>query len=358
MPGTAASSSTSKLVQLDDTLWEIPAASRADMQLTVLIHSGSRGLGHQVCTDYVRTMDAVQAHYGIELPDRQLACAPASSVEGRAYLAAMAAAANFAFANRQALAHAVREAIRRVLGHDAAAATRQVYDVAHNVAKVEHQAGATFSSTARARLAPSRPGRPRSPRTSSTWANPCSSPAAWAPPATSSPASRARSSAPSARPATARVARSECVGFRADSDEGRIGFVEDVLVDEDEHATGLVLRAGVLGNRVIVVPAQAVERVEPRQRRLVVRNDVRGGARPDLYARGAIPGSRFLYAAREIRCRNCGYGAVVRRTPSECPMCGRGEWQVLASSPPALQVGHSEYANALLGSGEGERWSV
>ncbi len=110
-------------------------------QLTVLIHSGSRGLGHQVCTDYVRTMDAVRARYGIELPDRQLACAPASSPEGRAYLAAMAAAANFAFANRHAIADAVRNAVGRVLGPAAAAATRQVYDVAHNVAKIERHGG-------------------------------------------------------------------------------------------------------------------------------------------------------------------------------------------------------------------------
>ena len=83
-------------------------------RLTVLIHSGSRGLGHQVCTDYVRRMDAVLARYGIELPDRQLSCAPASSPEGRAYLAAMAAAANFAWANRQEIANRVRASVRRV----------------------------------------------------------------------------------------------------------------------------------------------------------------------------------------------------------------------------------------------------
>jgi tRNA-splicing ligase RtcB len=111
-------------------------------QLTVLIHSGSRGLGHQVCTDYVKRMDAAHARYGIELPDRQLACAPASSPEGREYLAAMACAANFAWANRHAIAHRVRESIERVLGREAAAATRQVYDVAHNVAKVERYDGA------------------------------------------------------------------------------------------------------------------------------------------------------------------------------------------------------------------------
>ena len=110
-------------------------------QLTILIHSGSRGLGHQVCTDYVRTMDARLASYRIHLPDRQLACAPASSPEGRQYLAAMAAAANFAWANRQAIADGVRRAIASVLGPDVAEATVQVYDVAHNVAKVEEHGG-------------------------------------------------------------------------------------------------------------------------------------------------------------------------------------------------------------------------
>ena len=110
-------------------------------QLTVLIHSGSRGLGHQVCTDYVQRMDSAHTRYGIQLPDRQLACAPASSSEGREYLGAMACAANFAWANRHAIAHRVRESIERVLGHETAEGTRQVYDVAHNVAKVERYDG-------------------------------------------------------------------------------------------------------------------------------------------------------------------------------------------------------------------------
>jgi tRNA-splicing ligase RtcB len=121
-------------------------------QPTLLIHSGSRGFGHQVCTDYVKRMDTAIARYGIRLPDRQLACAPQSSPEGRAYLGAMAAAANFAWANRHAMAHLVRAAIARVISAEAAAGTRQVYDVAHNVAKVEryderellvHRKGAT-----------------------------------------------------------------------------------------------------------------------------------------------------------------------------------------------------------------------
>jgi tRNA-splicing ligase RtcB len=110
-------------------------------QVTVLIHSGSRGLGHQVCTDFVKRMDAALGRHGIRLPDRQLSCAPVSSEEGRDYLAAMAAAANFAWANRQAIAHRVREAVAAVLGQAAAEGTRQVYDVAHNVAKLERHGG-------------------------------------------------------------------------------------------------------------------------------------------------------------------------------------------------------------------------
>jgi tRNA-splicing ligase RtcB len=120
--------------------------------VTVLIHSGSRGFGHQVCTDYVKLMDRALPRHGIELPDRQLACAPISSDEGRRYLGAMAAAANFAWANRHAIAHAVREGIRQVLGGEVADRTRLLYDVAHNVAKLEpydgrelcvHRKGAT-----------------------------------------------------------------------------------------------------------------------------------------------------------------------------------------------------------------------
>jgi tRNA-splicing ligase RtcB len=110
-------------------------------QLTVLIHSGSRGFGHQVCTDHVRSMDAAAARLGLQLRDRQLACAPVSSPEAQRYLAAMAAAANFAWANRQTIADRVRAAIAFALGRDVAAATRQVYDVAHNVAKLETHGG-------------------------------------------------------------------------------------------------------------------------------------------------------------------------------------------------------------------------
>jgi len=110
-------------------------------QVTVLIHSGSRGFGHQVCSDYVRTMDRVQARYHISLPDRELACAPISSPEGQRYLAAMACAANFAWGNRAALAHRVRQSVAQILGPRVAEGTRQVYDVAHNVAKLETHHG-------------------------------------------------------------------------------------------------------------------------------------------------------------------------------------------------------------------------
>jgi tRNA-splicing ligase RtcB len=142
--GTAGSGNHFIELQRIDHVFDRDAAEAfglAEGQLTVLIHSGSRGLGHQVCTDHVRVMDEVGSRYGIVLPDRQLACAPASSPEGRAYLGAMAAAANFAFANRHVIAHAVRRSIERVLGASAADETRQIYDVAHNVAKLERYGG-------------------------------------------------------------------------------------------------------------------------------------------------------------------------------------------------------------------------
>lgn len=107
-------------------------------QVTVMIHSGSRGLGHQVCEDHLRTMLAAARRYGIVLPDRQLCCAPVQSDEGRAYLAAMAAAANFAFANRQVMTHWVRESFGAVLGGEAGRhGLGVVYDVCHNIAKFE-----------------------------------------------------------------------------------------------------------------------------------------------------------------------------------------------------------------------------
>jgi len=107
-------------------------------QLTVMIHTGSRGLGHQVCTDYLDVTGKALRRYGITVPDRQLACAPVDSAEGRAYLGAMGAAANFAFANRQVLSHWAREVFERALGIGGRAlGMAVVYDVAHNIAKEE-----------------------------------------------------------------------------------------------------------------------------------------------------------------------------------------------------------------------------
>jgi len=107
-------------------------------QITVMIHTGSRGLGHQVCTDALETTGKALHRHGIVVPDRQLACAPIESAEARQYLAAMRAAANFAFANRQVLTHWTREVFGRVLGV-AASSLRVVYDVAHNIAKEEER---------------------------------------------------------------------------------------------------------------------------------------------------------------------------------------------------------------------------
>ncbi|MFZ5855020.1 MAG: RtcB family protein [Chloroflexota bacterium] len=112
-------------------------------QVVVSIHCGSRGLGHQVCTDHVAVMDRAMSRYGIRVPDRQLACAPLGSSEAQAYLGAMAAASNFAWANRQLIAHQVRGAFERILGRSAEQlGMRLVYDLSHNIAKIErHRVG-------------------------------------------------------------------------------------------------------------------------------------------------------------------------------------------------------------------------
>jgi tRNA-splicing ligase RtcB (3'-phosphate/5'-hydroxy nucleic acid ligase) len=107
-------------------------------QVTVIVHTGSRGLGHQVCDDYIKVMLKAAVKYGIELPDRQLCCAPLASDEGKEYLEAMAAAANFAFANRQLITHWVQETLQQILGlGPRALGLELVYDVAHNIAKLE-----------------------------------------------------------------------------------------------------------------------------------------------------------------------------------------------------------------------------
>jgi tRNA-splicing ligase RtcB len=104
-------------------------------QVVVLIHCGSRGLGHQVCTDYLKTMNDAMRRYQIDLPDRQLACVPIQSPEGQNYLAAMAASANFAWANRQAITHFTRQSFEKIFGRETT--LRVVYDVCHNIAKRE-----------------------------------------------------------------------------------------------------------------------------------------------------------------------------------------------------------------------------
>ena len=107
-------------------------------QVTVIVHTGSRGLGHQVCDDYIRVMMDAARKYQIELPDPQLCCAPVSSPEGNRYLGAMASAANFAFANRQMITHWVRETFEQFLRISPRDLKLDlIYDVCHNIAKIE-----------------------------------------------------------------------------------------------------------------------------------------------------------------------------------------------------------------------------
>jgi tRNA-splicing ligase RtcB len=124
-----------------EEVYDRTAAERMGLSpgiVTVFIHSGSRGLGYQVCDDYLDVMLRAAARYGIDLPDRQLACAPLDSPEAKRYLGAMRAAANFAFANRQMMGHRVREAFSKVFrkSHEDLG-MGLIYDVAHNIAKFE-----------------------------------------------------------------------------------------------------------------------------------------------------------------------------------------------------------------------------
>ena len=139
--GTLGSGNHFLEVQAVDEVYDTREAARLGVrqgQLTVMIHTGSRGLGHQVCTDYLGVTGAALRRYGIVVPDRQLACAPIDSEEARQYLSAMRAAANFAFANRQVLTHWARQVFGRILGTGGPdLGLRVVYDVAHNIAKDE-----------------------------------------------------------------------------------------------------------------------------------------------------------------------------------------------------------------------------
>jgi len=139
--GTLGSGNHFLEVQIVDEVYDSGLADIFNLksgQITVMIHSGSRGLGYQVCDDYCRSMVQTARKYGIEVPDKQLACAPVNSPEGKAYIAAMKCAANYAWANRQCLMHLTREVFEKVfnmgpkdLGMDL------IYDVAHNIAKFE-----------------------------------------------------------------------------------------------------------------------------------------------------------------------------------------------------------------------------
>jgi len=154
--GTIGSGNHFVEVGVVDCVYDAAAAAAFGLaagSLTIFIHTGSRGLGYQVCDDFLKTMLHAAHRYGIALPDRQLCCAPLGSPEAERYLSAMRAAANFAFANRQMITHYVRASIERVLGVSPREhGIRVVYDVCHNIAKLErhgerdlcvHRKGAT-----------------------------------------------------------------------------------------------------------------------------------------------------------------------------------------------------------------------
>lgn len=142
--GTLGSGNHFLEIQAVDEIVDAEAARTLGLeqgQVCVMIHSGSRGLGHQVCDDALRLLRKAPAKYGIELPDRQLACAPVESPEGQHYLKGMRAAANFAWCNRQLLMWQVREAFATCFGRDwQELGMSLVYDVAHNIAKLETHA--------------------------------------------------------------------------------------------------------------------------------------------------------------------------------------------------------------------------
>ncbi len=140
--GTLGSGNHFLEVQLVDQIFDAAAARGLGLealgQVVVFIHTGSRGLGHQVCTDYLRTSERAGREHGIHLVDRQLACMPLRSPDGQRYFGAMCAAANFAWANRQLITHWVREGFERTFGKSwEHVGIRLVYDVAHNIAKIE-----------------------------------------------------------------------------------------------------------------------------------------------------------------------------------------------------------------------------
>ncbi len=146
--GTLGSGNHFMEVQVVDAIFDDEAAQTMGLakdMVCVMIHSGSRGLGYQVCDDALKKLRKVPEKYGIELPDRQLACAPINSDEGQDYIGAMSAAANYAWCNRQLLMHQARESFQTVFGRTWQKLQMDlVYDVAHNIAKLEeHTTGGT-----------------------------------------------------------------------------------------------------------------------------------------------------------------------------------------------------------------------
>lgn len=136
-------------VQRVDEIFDKEAAQALGLfkgQVAVMIHTGSRGLGHQVATDYIRVMMRAMPKYGIELPDRELACVPFNTLEGQDYFDAMASAANFAWANRQLITWEVRKAWEEILG-PGGGKLEIVYDVSHNMAKLEYYPLTAVDST-------------------------------------------------------------------------------------------------------------------------------------------------------------------------------------------------------------------
>ncbi len=139
--GTLGSGNHFLEIQVIDQLYDAKVCDALDLnlgQITLMIHSGSRGLGYQVCEDYTRSMVRCLKKYDIKIPDRQLACAPVNSDEGMAYLSAMKCAANYAWANRQCLMHLTRNIFERVFNSSwQKLGMSLIYDVAHNIAKIE-----------------------------------------------------------------------------------------------------------------------------------------------------------------------------------------------------------------------------
>jgi tRNA-splicing ligase RtcB len=139
--GTLGSGNHFTEIQYVEEIYDEKAAESLGLfkdQITVMIHTGSRGFGHQVCTDFIEVMQRAVQKYKINLPDRELACAPFNSPEARNYLAAMKAAANYAWANRQCIMHWVKESFMRAFNTGPRTlGLSLIYDVAHNIAKVE-----------------------------------------------------------------------------------------------------------------------------------------------------------------------------------------------------------------------------